>query len=92
VLVVLLGPGLAEHSGASDRGRPPAPAAAPSLIEHEFEPWEWSDGTVVCKYWDPEHPTRSICDRPESEHASAQVGGEPVEDGQGVGADGGQVE
>jgi hypothetical protein len=90
VLVALFAAGMAELSGAADRPRPPGAAAAPSLIEHEFEPWTYSNGTVVCIYWDPIR--RRTCDRPESEHASAQVGGEPVEDGEGVGTDGGQVE
>jgi hypothetical protein len=89
VLVVLLGLALAELSGAADPPRPPGRAAAP-ITGHEFEPWEYSNGTVVCIYWDPIR--RRTCDRPRAEHALPQVGGEPVEDGEGVGADGGQVQ
>jgi hypothetical protein len=74
VLVVLLGLGLAELSGAADRDRPPVPAAAPSLITgHEFEPWRYESGKVICQYWDPAHPTRGICDRPKSEHARVPI-------------------
>jgi hypothetical protein len=97
VLVVLLGLGLAELSGAAGRDWPPVPAAAPSLIDdHEFEPWRYASGLVVCMYFDSEHPTRGMCDRPAEEHArvpeGSEVGGDPLQDGEGVGADGGQVE
>jgi len=73
VLVVLLGLGMAEFSGAADPARPPGRAAAPPLIEHPFEPWRYESGKVVCMYYDPEHPTRGMCDRPESEHAPNQL-------------------
>ena len=72
VLVVLLGLGLAA-TGAADRPRPPGAAAAPLplISDHEFEPWEYSSGLVVCQHFDPEHHTRGMCDRPEDEHAPA---------------------
>jgi hypothetical protein len=43
------------------------------LIEHEFEPWRYESGLVVCQHYDPEHPTRGMCDRPEDEHAPATL-------------------
>lgn len=53
----------------------------PALIsDHEFEPWKYESGLVVCQHWDPEHPTRSICDRPEEEHIQIP---EPAKDGGG---------
>jgi hypothetical protein len=58
------------------------------ISEHEFEPWEWSNGEVVCQYFDPERPTRGTCDRPRKEHALPEVSGEPLEDGEGVVAGG----
>jgi hypothetical protein len=70
-LVVLLATGMAGPSGAADPPRPPGRAAAPSLIEHEFEPWEYSNGQVICIHWDPLR--LRLCERPEVEHASAQV-------------------
>jgi hypothetical protein len=66
VLVVLLGVGMATPSGAADRPRPPGPAAVPLITDHEFEPWEYSSGLVVCQYWDQRR--LRMCDRPESEH------------------------
>ena len=69
VLVVLLGLGMAVPSGAADPPRPPGRAAAPPplITDHEFEPWEYTSGLVVCQYWDPQR--LRMCDRPESEHA-----------------------
>jgi hypothetical protein len=60
-------------NGAVRRPRPPGAAAAPPPIsDHEFEPWRYESGLVVCMYFDPQHPTRGICDRPEDEHAPAE--------------------
>lgn len=72
-LVVLLGLGLAATLPASEE-------SLPQITDHEFEPWRYESSLVVCMYFDPEHPTRGMCDRPESEHARVP---EPVEDGSG---------
>ena len=63
VLVVLLGLGMAAASPpASDEPRP-------QITDHEFEPWRYASGMVVCMHFDPQHPTRGMCDRPAAEHA-----------------------
>ena len=75
VLVALLGLGLAVPSGAADPARPPGRAAAPSLItDHEFELWRYDSGLEVCQYYDPEHPTRGMCERSKEEHARVAEG------------------
>jgi len=62
VLVVLLGVGMAATLPASEEPRP-------LITGHEFEPWRYDSGLVICMYFDPEHPTRGMCDRPAAEHA-----------------------
>lgn len=57
-------------------------------LDHPFEPWTYSNGVTICIHWDG----LRLCERPQAEHASAQVGGDPVQEGEGVGADGGQVQ
>jgi hypothetical protein len=61
------------------------------ITDHDFDPWEYTSGLVVCKHWDPQHPLR-MCDRPEDEHALPEVGGDSLKDGEGVGAGGSEVQ
>lgn len=72
-LVILLGLGMAATLPASEEPRP-------QITGHEFEPWRYESGTVVCMHYDPQHPTRGMCDRPESEHAQVPEGSEVASD------------
>jgi len=65
VLVALLGLGMAAAS-------PPA-ARPPRITDHEFDPWRYDSGKVVCMHFDPQHPTRGMCERAEAEHVLARV-------------------
>ena len=66
VLVVLLGLGMAATLPADEEPRP-------LITDHEFDPWEYDSGKVVCMNFDAQHPTRGMCERAEAEHAPARV-------------------
>jgi hypothetical protein len=58
------------------------------MIEHPFEDgYRWGD-QLICTHVEGSR----VCGKAEAEHASAEVGGEPVQDGERVGPDGGEVE
>jgi len=45
----------------------------PGLIsDHVFDPWRYDSGKVVCMHFDPQHPTRGMCERAEAEHVLAE--------------------
>ena len=60
-------------------------------LEHPFDPYTYDD-RVFCVHVEVRDGIGQTCGRPASEHPLPQVGGEPVQDGERVGADGGEVQ
>ena len=69
----------------------PASDPPPLTLDHPFDLYTYDD-RVFCVHVEVRGDTGQTCGRPESEHPLPEVGGEPVEDGEGLRAGGSGVQ